>query len=188
VTATARRPVRRQGRSALVVAGVLGLVLAGLIAVLATREPADLKISKSPLVGKHAPAISGEQLVGGGTFDLADDEGKFVLVNFFATWCVPCQKEHPELVRFANAHAQKGDAAVVSVVFGDEPDLVRAFFEQRGGNWPVVADDKGVTVTSWGVSGVPESYLVAPDGTVLGKITGGISSADDLDRLLARYQ
>lgn len=177
----------RGPRPALLVAGVLAVVLTGLVVVLATSEPAALKIAKSPLVGKPAPAVTGERLIGEGEVpDLAAGTGRFVLVNFFATWCAPCRKEHPELVRFATTHAAIGDASVLTVAFSDADDEVRRYFAEEGGDWPVLRDPGGRMAVAWGVAKMPESYLVAPDGTVLAKISGGVT-ADALDALVARF-
>ncbi len=182
---TTAAPKRRVGTVA-VVALTVGVVVALLVVLLATREPGSDRTTDSPLLGQLAPAIEGET-VDGEPFDLDDLQGRFVLVNFFATWCVPCIQEHPELVSFAERHAAAGDAEVVSVVFGDEPEAVQVFFDENGGDWPVVANDDGRIALEYAVAGVPESYLVAPDGTVIYKIVGGVTSTG-LDRLLAEAQ
>jgi cytochrome c biogenesis protein CcmG/thiol:disulfide interchange protein DsbE len=168
---TSRGGRRRVG---LIVSAVVAVVLVGFVAVLATREPATERRASSPLIGKVAPALTGETL-DGGSFDIDDHRGRWVLVNFFATWCQPCVQEHPELVRFEEAHAATGDAAVVSVVY-DESDLgrVRDFFVERGGDWPVLSDGL-LPAVDYGVVKVPESYLVAPNGVVVQKYTGGVT-------------
>lgn len=176
----------RRGRVALLTATAVGVVLAVFIAILATGEPATSKLTDSPLLGERAPELVGESLLDGEAFDLADERGRWVVVNFFATWCEPCRREHPDLVRFDAAHQAAGDARVVSVVFSDEADDVRRYFEERGGEWPVVDDTSGI-VPSWGVTGVPESYLVDPAGFVVSKIIGGIT-AEGLEDLLGRAQ
>ena len=174
----------RRGRTALVTAVAVGVVLAVLIAILATGDPSDL--TDSPLLGQRAPALAGASLLSGEDFDLADERGRWVVVNFFATWCEPCRAEHPDLVRFAAAHEQTDDARVVSVVFSDEASDVERFFAERGGEWAVVDDTTGI-VPSWGVTGVPESYLVDPAGVVVSKIVGGITT-EGLEELLGRAQ
>lgn len=182
---TEDRP-RPKRRTAVVVAVALGVVLALLIAVLATRDPATDRQADSPLIGRAAPAIEGETL-SGESFDLDELRGQWVVVNFFATWCVPCRQEHPELVRFAEQHAEAGDASVVSVVFDDEPEQVQAYFDENGGTWPVVAGEGTGVILDYAVSGVPESFVVAPNGVVVAKVTGGVS-AEGLDQIIAEVE
>jgi cytochrome c biogenesis protein CcmG, thiol:disulfide interchange protein DsbE len=167
------------------VAGAVLVVLGGFVAVLATSGGPDNTV-RSTLIGRTAPTIVGET-IDGGAYDLTEHRGEFVLVNFFATWCVPCIREHPELVRFEERHRAEGDASVVSVVFDSRPNHVRDFFAQHGGEWPVVLDPDGRTALEYGVAGVPESYLLAPDGTVLIKIEGGVTD-QDLERLLRQVK
>jgi cytochrome c biogenesis protein CcmG/thiol:disulfide interchange protein DsbE len=174
-----------RSRVALVSAVALALLLGGLVVVLATAEPSTSKLADSPLLGKVAPALAGDMVTTEGRYDVVDDAGRWVVVNFFATWCTPCRAEHDDLNQFANAHAVAGDASVVSVVFSDDLDDVRSFFEGNGGDWPVIADDDGKIATDWGVTGVPESYLIAPNGEVRAKIVGGVD-ASKLEDLLAR--
>jgi cytochrome c biogenesis protein CcmG, thiol:disulfide interchange protein DsbE len=177
---------RRRRRPALVGALAVGAVVVALIVVLATRDPgARERTVDSPLIGRPAPGMVGASIVGDAEFDLADADGRYTLVNFFATWCPPCIVEHPELVRFAAAHEASGDARVVSVVLQDDPGAVQRFFEREGGDWPVLDDPGGRHAVDWGVAQPPESYLVGPEGLVRAKIIGGVS-AEDLDRLLGQ--
>ena len=151
----------------------LAVLAAGFVALLATREPATDRQGSSPLLGRMAPPLAGETL-DGGSFDIADHRGRWVVVNFFATWCPPCVEEHPELIAFDEAHRAAGDASVVSVVYNDRPDEVHDFFADRGGDWPVIADG-GLAAVDYGVVKVPETYLVAPGGVVVQKYTGGVT-------------
>lgn len=177
----------KRSRTALVSAIALGVVLAVLIGVLATSKSADDRQTTSPLLGKPAPALAGDEIVGAaGRVDLATvAPGKWVLVNFFGTYCVPCKAEHPDLVRFSEVNAST--AEVVSVVFDDKVSNVKSYFDQNGGSWPVIDDPDGSIATSWGVAKVPESYLVAPDGTVVSKVVGGIEYGK-LQDLLTRAE
>ncbi|MGQ0433498.1 MAG: TlpA family protein disulfide reductase [Microthrixaceae bacterium] len=173
-------------RTALVASVVIAVLAALLVAVLATRDPSVERVTQSPLLGRLAPAITGQTL-DGDQFDLASQRGRWVVVNFFATWCIPCIEEHPELVRFDAAHAAAGDASIVSVLFDDDADDARDVFRERGGDWPVVIDDDGSVGVAYGVARVPESFLVAPDGTVVQRLVGGVTAAQ-LDRILAEYE
>ena len=166
------------------IAGAVALVLLAVVVVAARAKPATQRIAESPLVGHAAPALSGDVL-SGPVQTLEQMRGEFVLVNFFATWCVPCRQEHPELVRFAQHHASSGDAAVIQVVYGDRASTVKSFLHKHGGDWTVVDDPKGSIALDWGVRGLPESYLVDPNGFVLYKITGG-ADAEGLEALLRR--
>lgn len=173
-------------RTALVAASVIAVLAALLVGVLATRTPSTERVTESPLIGRLAPAIVGSTL-DGESFDLGELRGRWVVVNFFATWCLPCIEEHPELVAFDEDHSAKGDASVVSILFDDEADDAREVFEQRGGDWPVVIDDEGAVGVAYGVARVPESFLVAPDGTVVQRLVGGVTRAQ-LDGLLEKYE
>jgi cytochrome c biogenesis protein CcmG/thiol:disulfide interchange protein DsbE len=164
----------------------VAVVVALLIGILATSEPATDRLSDSPLIGQLAPAIDGTT-TDGEQFDIDDLRGRWVLVNFFATWCVPCRREHPELVSFAQRHDLAGDASVVTVAFDDSSANVQAFFADNGGDWPVITADEGRIALDYGVSGVPESFLVDQNGYVRAKITGGVTSSG-LDRILAELE
>jgi cytochrome c biogenesis protein CcmG/thiol:disulfide interchange protein DsbE len=161
----------------------LGVVLLLFVAVLATRKSAADKQAESPLLGKPAPSLSGADLDGRDA-SLTSMRGKWVVVNFLASWCVPCRDEHPELVKFTQRHEAAGDASVLGVIFDDTQPNVRRFFGQLGGSWPVVGDPGGRIALDFGVRGPPESFLVDPNGFVVWKGIGGVS-ADGLDKLVA---
>ncbi len=157
----------------------VGAVVLALIVLLATRPPAADVVAPSPIVGQPAPEIEGPGL-DGATVRLSDLRGRWVLVNFFATWCVPCLEEHPELVKFSGRHPAD-EVQVLAVVYDDQPADVAKFFDTQGGSWPVV-DDTGAKV-DFGVRGIPESFLVDPEGVVRTRLIGGVT-ASGLDGLL----
>src|SRR3954467_15912052 len=98
----------------------VGVVVVLFVGLLATRKSADTTHADSPLLGKQAPATSGVSFSGqseGPGTSLAGYRGKYVLVNFFASWCIPCRDEQGDLKTFNDRHAAAGDAAVLGVVY-----------------------------------------------------------------------
>jgi len=173
-----------QSRLAFIAATAVGTLLVILIAVLATSD-GDAGLGRSPLISNTAPLISG-QAVDGSAFDLDAERGRWVVVNFFATTCIPCIEEHPELVAFDEEYSATGEASVVSIAFSDSSSNVREFFEKNGGDWAVLAEDTGRHAISYGVAAVPETYLVSPNGVVTSKFIGGVTKLDietEIDRL-----
>ena len=175
---------RSHARVAPFIAFAVALVLALFVWLLATRDTGDAAAVSSPLLGKVAPPIRGTGFRND-AFDLDLLRGKWVIVNFFSTTCVPCKLEHPQLVELATRHEAAADLAIVSITFEDSPAKVREFFEANGGTWPVLIADTGRIAISYGVAAVPESYVIAPSGLVARKVIGGIS-ADGVDQLLLR--
>jgi cytochrome c biogenesis protein CcmG, thiol:disulfide interchange protein DsbE len=175
---------RRRPRTALVAAAVVALVVAALVAVLATRPPASTTEAASPLLGKLAPPLSGTSLTGT-PVNLAALRGQFVVVNFFASWCPPCQVEEPELIQFAYQHHTAGDAQVLGVVFEDASASAARFLSTTGSSWQAVPDPGGQIALDYGVRGPPETFVIAPDGLVVARLLGAVT-ATDLDQVLAR--
>lgn len=153
----------------------VGVVVLLLVAMLAVSKISGDREEPSPVVGKQAPALAGTAYIGE-EYDIGLND-RWLVVNFFATWCVPCVKEHPELVAFAKEHEAKGDARVISVVYGDKPEKVRRFFDENGGTWTVLDSDDGRTALDWGVAKIPESFLVRSDGLVVARFQSGVTRA-----------
>ncbi|MYB04287.1 MAG: TlpA family protein disulfide reductase [Acidimicrobiaceae bacterium] len=161
----------------------LAVAVALLVVVLATRDSAFERNASSPILGGLAPPVVGVTIAGE-SFDLDQWRGRWVIVNFFQSTCVPCIVEHPELIAFSERHAAAGDARVVSVTFDDTAENVRRFFEVNGGDWPVLVEGASEAAVAYGVTGVPESYLVAPSGVVVWKQLGGVT-ADGIDDVIS---
>ncbi len=165
------------------VALAVAFVIGALVVVFARSDSAADRDARSRLVGQPAPILAGDT-IDGGTFDLAGRRGRWVVVNFMASWCTPCRQEQTELVAFSNRHAQAADAEVVAVLVNDTPDAVAEFFAKYGQAGPAVLDPDGQAYVDFGVVKVPETYLVDPDGIVVAKVNGAVS-ADGLDGALA---
>lgn len=172
-----RHPARWIATGVLAVLVVLGVVLA-------TRPSATATQVASPLVGKEAPSFSQTSLEGA-PVSLAQYRGRYVYVNFFASWCQPCQAEEPALVdfQFQQSHLPDG-AALLSVVYDDPDNAARAYVRQWGVRWPTIPDPGGQIASSYGVTSPPTTYLIDPRGRIVGEWYSSVTVAD-LDSMLA---
>ena len=173
-------PISRR-RIAPIVVLVVAAVLGGLFWVLAGSKAASDKsgVIDSHLLGKPAPSVRSTTL-DDEPFDLARRKGSWVVVNFFNPTCVGCVAEHPELVRFAEQQSALGANGAELYTILQLPyriSDVRAFFDERGGDWPVVRDDDGGINVSFGVAQVPETFIIDPDGIVRLRWAGEIDAA-----------
>lgn len=160
------------------------VVAAGLVAVLATRPPAAATEVDTPLLGHQAPDASGTTVTGG-SLRLSTLRGRWVVVNFFASWCQPCQEEEADLVAFAYQHRGPQDAALVGVVYDDSTSNARSFLSSSGGDWPALTDPGGTLAVDFGVRAPPETFLVSPAGVVTAHLDGPVSTSQ-LDYWLNR--
>ena len=133
--------------------------------------------SKSPaaVVGRAAPTFSTTDLAGK-KIRLVDYRGQTVVVNFWASWCVPCRREFPLLARLD----ARPDVAVLGVVFNDTVVNARKFMADQGASWPGLRDD-GAIATAYRVGpGIPASIVIDPKGVVTVRHIGEFSSIDQL--------
>jgi cytochrome c biogenesis protein CcmG, thiol:disulfide interchange protein DsbE len=183
-TDTAPEKTRRPRRLIRWIALVAAVALAAVAIFVATRPSSQATAVQSPLLGQRAPAFS-ETSFSGHDVTLSDYRGRYVLVNFFASWCPPCQEEEPNLVKFAfQQGSDPNGAAVVSVVFDDPNAAARQFVENWGATWPTIPDPGGLTASAYGVTAPPTTFLISPDGVVVGEETGPVTVAQ-LDQLLS---
>ena len=130
-----------------------------------------------PSAGDPAPAFSLEAL-DGSTVSLADYRGRPVLLHFFATWCGVCMKELPALAKFAREAGSSGPAVVVISEDGEEGDaLLRALFGKESPPFPVLLDRVGGIADLYQSFGVPETFLIDPEGTIAWRKAGPIDWA-----------
>ena len=150
-----------------------GIITAALIAVLYGALGNDPQHIDSPLVGAAAPSFALKQVGSASNVSLASYRGTPVVLNFWATWCRPCWEEHPLLTQAAQLSG--GKVQFVGVVFQDD-EKITDFLQQRGWAYPTLIDDRGKTAIAYGVGGVPETFFIDKNGTIVAKFDGPISS------------
>ncbi len=109
--------------------------------------------------------------------------GKTVVLNFWASWCPPCREEAPVLRQFAARHAG-GDVVLLGIDVWDTEADARAFLAEFGLTYPNALDVEGRVSIEYGVAGVPETYVVGPDGRLLGKYAGPVKSVEHLETIV----
>lgn len=124
-------------------------------ALIGTKAPS---LNLPPLEGANLPALTSAAI-----------SGKLTLVNVFASWCVPCRDEHPLLKQLS----QDPRIQIVAINYKDKSDNALRFLGELGNPYKAIGiDPNGKAAIDWGVYGIPESYLVAPDGTIVYKRVG----------------
>jgi len=142
-----------------------------------------LMAGASALAATQMPSLQVTTLEGK-SFDLAEHRGKWVVVNWWATWCVPCIKELPEISAFVAAH--KDEVVAIGLAFEDsaKADIVE-FLKQRPISFPVAQVDPLDPPKDFGSPlGLPTTYVIAPDGRVAKSFVGPITGKD-LDAVIA---
>ncbi|MBW6423980.1 DsbE family thiol:disulfide interchange protein [Rhizobium sp. XQZ8] len=174
---TETRPAERKGLARYALALIPLAVFVGFAAVAGKMlydqdvNGRDVSAIPSALIGKKAPSLALPPLEGSNTAALtaAAVAGKLTLVNVFASWCIPCRQEHPVLKQLAT----DSRLTIVGINYKDKNDNALRFLGELGNPYKAIGvDPNGKAAIDWGVYGIPESYLVGPDGTILYKKVG----------------
>jgi cytochrome c biogenesis protein CcmG/thiol:disulfide interchange protein DsbE len=158
---------------------LIGLVVLGLVAVIGIRlaqgpsQLGEVKLNPYP-----APNFS-VNLFNGGQFSLSQERGKIVVVNFWASWCVPCQSEAPVLeAAYQHYHPQSVD--FIGVDIKDTPDDAQKFLQTYLSTYPNGFDAQKQIYIDYGVYGLPETFVVNQQGLVVHHVIGPVT-AQQLD-------
>ena len=171
---------------------LMALPLTGFLALAALfwfgLRSGDPSLIPSALIGHPVPQATLPPLQGlladGGQVPGLDPQmfkGKVSVVNVWASWCIPCHEEAPLLTELGKDKRLQ----VVGINYKDSPDNARRFLGRYGNPFGVVGvDGNGRAAIEWGVYGVPETFVVGRNGTILFKLVGGIT-ADNINSVLA---
>lgn len=161
-------------------------LLIALVVLFVSRlsDPAPHQEIRSVLLGKPAPAVQLTPLRNKPALRTEDLHGpRPILVNFFASWCLPCRVEQPQLMRLSRTL----QIPIYGIAWKDSPSNVAAFLQRYGNPYQRVGiDESGRTGINWGITGVPESFIITPQGRIAYRHWGDIR-ADDVDKKLMPY-
>lgn len=152
----------------------------------------DISVIPSALIGKPAPTLALAPLEGAiragqpvPALETGAIRGKLTLVNVWASWCIPCRQEHPVILGLA----QDPRINVVGINYKDKNDAALAFLGELGNPFRAIGiDPKGTAAIDWGVYGIPESFLVGEDGTILFKQVGPFTDDAVKNRLMPKIE
>jgi cytochrome c biogenesis protein CcmG, thiol:disulfide interchange protein DsbE len=185
---TQARPIEPEvgAGSARLIAAVVAIVMIALLGLMiwGIGRRAAGTAGSVPVAARPAPAFT-LPLFGGGQFDLAASRGKPVLINFWASWCIPCEEEAAVLEAGSKAYADR--VAFIGVNVQDTEPLARDFMRRFGVTYPNGRDASGAIAVEYGMSGVPETYFVDRNGQLVRKWQGALDEArlrSYLDELL----
>lgn len=160
---------------------VMVVLLAAFAAGCTSKEPAA--------VGLHAPEVDVRDAVTGQRLSADDLKGKVVLVNFWASWCPPCREEMPSVEALHRSLMSRPDFRMVTILYNDSNLNGVGYMKQNGYTFPVYEDNNGNTARRYGITGVPETYLIDKKGLMKRKIIGAIdwNSPEEKASLLALF-
>ncbi|CAG0957243.1 MAG: DsbE family thiol:disulfide interchange protein [Rhizobiaceae bacterium] len=165
--------VRRPRRLVVLLPLIVFALLAGVF-LLQLLSGRDGSVVPSALIGQPAPKTALDALDGLGVpgLDSAAFAGRVTVLNIFASWCAPCREEHPVLL----ALAADGRFALSGLNYKDEPGDARGFLGELGNPFGAIGvDPAGRAAIEWGVYGVPETFVIGKDGTILFKHVGPLT-------------
>lgn len=172
----------------LIILAVVGLVLALAVAgLLLTQGDVKNEVSSKPTQEtKEAAPDFTLALIKGGDFHLADHKGKPILINFFASWCLPCRDEAPVLEKIAHEYGAKG-VIFLGIAVDDTEEKMEDFMARYGVTFPVALDKTTSVQKSFGLYGIPTTYFINKQG-IINYFHSGIVTEEllqhELDKLL----
>jgi cytochrome c biogenesis protein CcmG/thiol:disulfide interchange protein DsbE len=155
----------------------VGLVLVALAVLLASQVNTDPSYKGGNVLGK-VPVFELPSLTGSAEVKSADLRGKVVLVNFWNSWCIPCQQEHGSLTAFYERHKDDSDFAMIGILRDDTAAAARDWVREHRDGWSFVTDPDGQASLTFGTTGQPESYMIAANGVIVGMQRAAVSVAN----------
>jgi cytochrome c biogenesis protein CcmG, thiol:disulfide interchange protein DsbE len=153
---------------------ILVLAVAGLLTLFYKGLWGDPRSIPTVLIGTEAPIFSGPEVRTGESISLNEFQGKVVLINFWASWCLECRTEHENLLALNRRFSQNPDFVMLGINYQDQLEDAQKYLRENGSNFDHIRDLKGAISIDYGVYGVPETFVIDRKGIIRYKSIGPI--------------
>jgi cytochrome c biogenesis protein CcmG/thiol:disulfide interchange protein DsbE len=151
---------------------ILVLAVVGLLTMFYKGLWGDPRAIPTVLIGTQAPIISGPEVRTGETIATTRFQGKVILINFWASWCLECRTEHENLLAISRRFSPDPDFVMLGINYQDREEDARQYLQVNGSNFDHVRDLKGKISIDFGVYGVPETFVIDQQGVIRYKYVG----------------
>ncbi len=151
---------------------VLVIMIVGLLALFYKGLWGDPRAIPTVLIGTQAPIVSGPEVRTGEMVSTSRFQGKVILINFWASWCLECRTEHENLLALSRRFSSNPDFVMLGINYQDREEDARQYLQVNGSNFDHVRDLKGMISINYGVYGVPETFVIDQQGVIRYKYVG----------------
>ncbi|MDI6801895.1 MAG: TlpA disulfide reductase family protein [Thermodesulfovibrionales bacterium] len=164
---------------------LLIILIVGITSILLLTRTSEVP-SKKATIGLDAPSFELKDTMGN-MWRLSDLKGRIVLLNFWASWCDSCKEENPSIQRFIDSEKGNDKMIFLSILFRDDPSKAMQYMKANNFTFPVLIADKDIAM-KYGITGVPETFIIGKDGMLKEKIIGPIHwDTPEVKAAIARF-
>lgn len=154
---------------------LLALIVLGMLFAACSKKEPVAPVAVEARENGPAPEVSVLALKGGVPVQLSSLKGKVVLLNFWATWCPPCREEIPSMMKLNSAMAGKPFQMIAVSIDEGGVAAIDSFFSSSGLSLPAYTDPEGKAAKAYGITGVPETFIIDKKGVIVKKVVGGLA-------------
>ncbi|QSO52275.1 TlpA family protein disulfide reductase [Alicyclobacillus curvatus] len=155
-----------------------GVAILMAIVLTASPEPSAQAANSRPYTGYTAPAFTLDELTSASPVSLSQFKGKPLFINFWASWCPPCQAETPHIVKAYETYGKQVTFISIDITSGDSARNVREFVNKYGIKYPVLLDKNASASSAYNVLAIPTSLFVNRNGIIVARYSGALPAAE----------
>ncbi len=142
------------------------ILLAGLaVIIFGTQKEESQRVKSKAVVGQEAPKLALTD-ASGNSYDLPKLKGKVLFINFWAPWCQPCREEMPSIQALYNRFKDNPQFQMLTILYKEDLAKAEAYLKENNFKLPVLLDSNGTTAEAFGITGIPETYIVDKKGSI----------------------